>query len=341
MQRCLHLAELGAGCVAPNPMVGAILVHQGRIIGEGYHRQYGEPHAEVNCINSVLEEDLPLISQSTLYVSLEPCSHFGKTPPCADLIIDMKIPEVVIACRDIYSEVNGLGIKKLIHSGVIVVEGVLEKEARELNKRFFTFHRLQRPYVILKWAQSSDHFIAGPERSVVKISNEYANRLVHKWRSEEASLLVGTHTALYDNPALTTRLWTGSDPVRLVIDKELMLPASLQLFDRKVKTFVFNYVNNETNEMLSYIQLNREEDMLEQIMKVLYLKKIISILVEGGAGLLGSFFKAGLWDEARVITNKDLTIGNGTEAPQLRNAVLFHTAHLLNDEVSYYLRGGN
>ena len=341
MQRCLQLGALGGGSVAPNPMVGAVLVHQDRIIGEGYHRQYGEPHAEVNCINNVAEEDYPLISQSTLYVSLEPCSHFGKTPPCADLIIEKKIPRVVIACRDNYKEVNGQGINRLTDAGIIVVEGVLEKEARELNKRFFTFHQLQRPYVILKWAQSNDHFIAGPEYSSVKISNEYTNRLVHKWRSVEASILVGTNTALYDDPALNTRLWTGKDPVRLVIDTELKLPSSLQLFDKQVKTFVFNYIKREAHARLTFIQLNRDEDMLEQIMNFLYKERMISVLIEGGAGLLGSFFTAALWDEARVITNKDLTIGNGKEAPQLKNAVLYHKSHYLNDEVSYYLHGVN
>ena len=242
MQRCLQLAAMGAGHTAPNPMVGAVLVYADRVIGEGFHRQYGGPHAEVNCINSVTKDDLPLLAKSTLYVSMEPCSHFGKTPPCTDLIIEKKIPTVVIACRDGYHKVNGKGIEKLRAAGINVIVGILEREALELNKRFFTFHQHQRPYIILKWAQSKDGKVAplnlpagrqvphsggNLEQSKGKrllISNEVTDRLVHKWRSEEAAILVGTNTALQDDPALTTRFWPGRDPVRLVIEMELKLP---------------------------------------------------------------------------------------------------------------------
>ncbi len=233
MQRCLGLAKLGAGHVAPNPMVGAVLVYNDRIIGEGYHQQYGKAHAEVNCINSVKEDDIQLIEKSTLYVSLEPCAHYGKTPPCADLIIAKKIPTVVIACRDTYEEVNGRGIDKLKAANVNVIVGVLEKDAIELNKRFFTFYTKHRPYIILKWAQSNDGKIANADHSRVFISNEESNRLVHKWRSEEAAILVGTNTALYDDPELTTRLWTGNNPIRLVIDMEVKLPISLNCLMEK------------------------------------------------------------------------------------------------------------
>lgn len=217
MQRCLDLASKGLGSVSPNPMVGAVLVYENRIIGEGYHEQFGQAHAEVNCINSVQESDTHLIPQSTLYVSLEPCSHFGKTPPCSNLIIDCKIPKVVIACRDTFEQVNGKGIDQLKAAGIHVQVGILEKEAIQLNKRFFTFHSKKRPYVILKWAQSSNHKIANADFSRVLISNSFTNRLVHKWRSEEDAIMVGPNTALHDNPGLTTRNWPGkihSDSIR-------------------------------------------------------------------------------------------------------------------------------
>ena len=235
MYRCLQLAKLAAGYTAPNPMVGAVLVHSDRIIGEGYHKMYGAAHAEVNCIDSIGRDEKGLIAESTLYVSLEPCAHFGKTPPCTDLIIRSGIRKCIIACRDPFMEVNGKGIEKLVHAGVHVETGILEKEAIELNRRFFTFHTKHRPYVILKWAQTADSIIgteAGSNGDFERllISNEYANRLTHQWRSSEAAIIVGTNTALQDNPALTTRLWPGPSPTRLVIDMKLSLPSSLQLF---------------------------------------------------------------------------------------------------------------
>ncbi|HJW16280.1 MAG TPA: bifunctional diaminohydroxyphosphoribosylaminopyrimidine deaminase/5-amino-6-(5-phosphoribosylamino)uracil reductase RibD, partial [Flavisolibacter sp.] len=246
MARCLQLAQLGAGNVAPNPMVGAVLVYNDAIIGEGYHEKYGAAHAEVNCINSVIDGERHLISQSTLYVSLEPCAHFGKTPPCADLIVKLKIPKVVIGCRDPFVQVDGKGIEKLLAAGVEVTTGILEKECKELNKLFFTFHTLHRPYIILKWAQTSDGKIAYPTLrkkssspvSRLFITNAYTNRLVHKWRSEQMAILVGTNTAMHDDPSLNTRLWPGNSPVRLVIDKELALPPGLKLFDGSIPTIV-------------------------------------------------------------------------------------------------------
>ena len=343
MKRCLQLAKMGAGHAAPNPMVGAVLVYEDRIIGEGFHQQYGGPHAEVNCINSVAENDLSLIAKTVLYVSLEPCSHFGKTPPCTDLIIEKKIPIVVIACRDSSELVNGSGIKKLQAAGVNVIVGILEKEALELNKRFFIFHQYHRPYIILKWAQSNDDKIAGGDGSRTFISNEYTNRLVHKWRSEEAAILVGTNTALQDNPALTTRFWQGDDPVRLVIDMQLKLPSTLQLFDGKTKTIVFNEQKHTNGEMLSYYKVDKGEQMLTQILNLLYEQQLTSVIVEGGAKLLQSFINEGLWDEARVITNElpiaiGMAPGNGVDAPVLTNATLYSAEELFTDQIAYYFK---
>jgi diaminohydroxyphosphoribosylaminopyrimidine deaminase/5-amino-6-(5-phosphoribosylamino)uracil reductase len=335
MQRCFQLAELGSGNVAPNPVVGAVLVYNDRIIGEGYHQKYGQAHAEVNCINNVREQDKYLIQQSILFVSLEPCAHFGKTPPCADLIIANKIPEVIIGCRDSYAEVNGQGIEKLKAAGVSVTVGVLEKEALDLNKRFFTFHTKKRPYIILKWAQSKDKKIAGADHSRILISNEETNRLVHKWRSEEASILVGTNTALYDDPKLTTRLWHGNDPVRMVIDKELKLPHSLHLFDGTVKTIVFNTIKHHEEKNIFYYKLNGN-DLIKELLEALHHLRIQSVLIEGGAKLLQSFIDKDLWDEARIIDNLQLRIENGIAAPVLKNDELFFEDQLLNNAIRYY-----
>lgn len=336
MQRCLQLAAMGAGKVAPNPMVGAVLVYENRIIGEGYHQKYGEAHAEVNCINSVAEADKKLIEESILYVSLEPCAHFGKTPPCADLIIKNKIPKVVIGCRDSFEEVAGKGIERLKAAGVDVAVGILENECLELNRRFFTFHEKKRPYIILKWARSSDGKIAATGETRTFISNEFTNRLAHKWRTEEAAILVGTNTALLDDPALTARLWPGKDPVRLVIDTALKLPLHLKLFDRTVKTIVFNFVKQVEEENLVYYQLKREENLPAQIADALYSLSILSVMVEGGAKLLQSFIDEGLWDETRVIGNEQLIISNGLNAPVLKNNRLYKEQKIENDMISFF-----
>lgn len=352
MQRCLQLAAFGAGHVAPNPLVGAVLVYQDRIIGEGYHQQYGGPHAEVNCFNSVAEADKKHISESTLYVSLEPCAHFGKTPPCADLIIKNKIPNVVIGCRDSFAEVDGKGIEKLKAAAVQVELGILQDESLQMNKRFFTFHNEHRPYIILKWAQSSDGFIAPlnpPEEGTFEhagikrllISSDISNRLVHKWRSQEAAILVGTNTALLDDPSLTTRLWPGNNPLRLVIDAELKLPESLKCFDGSTKTIVFNYKKQADAFNLVYQQLNKDEGMLTQILSSLYQQQIQSVIVEGGSKLLQSFIDADLWDEARVITNTTLVIGKGLASPVLKNEVLFNKEKSATDNVSFFKKGTN
>jgi len=319
-------------------MVGAVLVHAGKIIGEGYHQQYGGPHAEVNCINSVADADKDLIEKSTLYVSLEPCSHFGKTPPCTDLVIANKIPEVVIGCRDSFAAVDGKGIERLMAAGIQVNVGILEKECRELNKRFFAFHEKHRPYIILKWAQSSDGKIAARGADRIFISNEITNRLVHQWRTEEAAILVGTNTVLLDDPALTARLWPGKDPVRLVIDKELKLPVHLKLFDGSVKTIVFNYIKQSATENLVYHRLNKEEGIPVQILSALYNMQLQSVMVEGGSKLLQSLIDEGFWDEARVITNSAMVIGEGLDAPVLKNEMELSEQKIENDVISYFTR---
>jgi diaminohydroxyphosphoribosylaminopyrimidine deaminase/5-amino-6-(5-phosphoribosylamino)uracil reductase len=338
MQRCLQLAELGAGHTSPNPMVGAVLVYKDRIIGEGYHRQYGEAHAEVNCINSVHTDDKQFIEESSLYVSLEPCAHYGKTPPCTKLIIENRIPEVVIGCRDSFNEVNGKGIEKLENAGIQITVGVLEKECLWINRRFFTFHKHQRPYVILKWAKDKDGKIAGTDSSRVLISNEFTNRLVHKWRSEESAILVGTHTALNDDPALTTRLWPGKNPVRLVIDKELVLPAHLAIFNDHAETVVFNYRTAGSTKNIHYQQLNPMDDFIRQLLVDLYQRDLLSVMVEGGATLLQSFIDEGTWDEARVITNGQLTIGQGLNAPVLKNNILWREEKINTDTISFFVK---
>jgi diaminohydroxyphosphoribosylaminopyrimidine deaminase / 5-amino-6-(5-phosphoribosylamino)uracil reductase len=338
MYRCLQLAKAAAGYVAPNPMVGAVLVHEDRIIGEGYHRQYGGPHAEVQCVNSVKEADRHLVPQSVMYVSLEPCAHFGKTPPCADLIISQKIPQVVIGCRDPFKQVDGKGVEKLQQAGVQVTLGVLEQDCKTLNKRFITFHTQHRPYIILKWAQTANGKMAGDAGAErLLISNEVANRLVHKWRSEEAAILVGTNTALFDDPALTTRLWQGPDPVRLVVDMNLRLPSSLQLFNKQVKTIVFNSLRHEEQENLLYYQVTRDVNLVHQLVHALYQLKIQSVLVEGGAQLLQSFIDDGLWDEMRVITNNKLVVAHGLPAPRMQSGQLLKQESFFADTLHYFV----
>lgn len=336
MYRCLQLAQSGAGNVAPNPMVGAVLVYNDKIIGEGYHQKYGEAHAEVNCIASVRNEDEHLISKSVLYVSLEPCAHFGKTPPCADLIISRSIAKVIVGCRDPFKQVNGKGIEKLQQAGIEVVTNILEAQCKELNKRFFTFHTQQRPYIILKWAQSKNQRIANADFSRVHISNEISNRLVHKWRTEEAAIMVGTNTALQDDPALNNRLWAGKSPVRLVVDMNLRLPASLKIFDRQQLTIIFNALKNEEHENLQYIKLSKNESLVKQVMNCCYNLKLTSILVEGGNKLAQSFINENCWDEARVIENSTLIIDNGLCAPALLHQRLLKTDLILSDAIACY-----
>jgi diaminohydroxyphosphoribosylaminopyrimidine deaminase/5-amino-6-(5-phosphoribosylamino)uracil reductase len=344
MQRCIRLAQLGGGYAAPNPMVGAVLVHNDTILGEGYHQKWGGPHAEVNCIGSVKEADRHLIEHSTLYVSLEPCAHHGKTPPCADLIIRMKIRNVVIGCRDPFVEVDGKGIEKLKAAGVSVEVGVLEKECKALNRRFLTFHTKHRPYVILKWAQTTNGMMAGnQEAGRLYISNEYTNRIVHKWRSEEMAIAVGTNTARADDPALNTRLWPGKNPVRIVIDRQLRLPASLKLFDGHIPTIVFNLekhtIQNEGLPFMPgvhYYRLKDDGSLVQQLLDALYHLGIQSVMIEGGAVLLQSFIEEGSWDETRIITNDSLVVEDGLPAPVLKKGRLVRTERIMSDTILYY-----
>lgn len=318
ISRCLQLARNGLCNTAPNPMVGAVIVHQDHIIGEGYHIRCGEAHAEVNAIRSVKNENL--LKESTIYVSLEPCSHYGKTPPCADLIIEKGIPRVVVGCMDPFSLVAGRGIEKLRRAGIDVTVGVLEEECRHLIRRFITFNTLKRPYITLKWAESADGFIDIQRTGgkPVILSNPLTGMLVHKKRAEHDAILVGRRTALLDNPSLTTRNWYGKSPLRLAIDKDLTLPKTLQLFDGSTKTFVFTQkAVPPLNPLTEYIQLDFTRDILPQIMETLYKNKIQSLLVEGGSMLLQSFIDSGTWDEA-YIEKAPLRLENGVAAPVIQ-----------------------
>jgi diaminohydroxyphosphoribosylaminopyrimidine deaminase / 5-amino-6-(5-phosphoribosylamino)uracil reductase len=345
MQRCLNLAEKAEGMVAPNPMVGAVLVFEDRIIGEGFHQKYGEAHAEVNCFKNVKKEDELLISSSTLYVSLEPCAHFGKTPPCADLIIDKKVKKVVVGCQDPFHAVKGKGIEKIRAAGIEVEMSSLESECRELNNTFFTFHTFHRPYIILKWAQSNDLRLDNQKPERLLISNAYTNRLVHQWRSKTMAILIGTNTALADNPQLTTRLWRGKNPIRLVVDMDLVLPKNLLLFNDDATTIVFNSKQHSLPEDwdatsgdkgIYYYQVTEDVNLVHQMLNALYQLKIQSLMVEGGAYLLQSFIDEGVWDEARVITNKNLVVGEGLPAPVLTNQQIQKLEEIFSDTIHHY-----
>lgn len=336
MKRCLQLAEMGLANVAPNPMVGAVLVHEDRIIGEGYHMQYGQAHAEVNCIKSIRPEDFILIDKSTLYVSLEPCNHFGKTPPCTDLIVHHKIPRLMIGCKDPFSKVNGIGIQRLKEAGVEVIEAVLEKEATELNKRFFTFHQKQRPYIILKWAQTQDGFIGMEGEKPIRISSEFTDRLVHRWRSEESAIMVGTNTAVSDNPALTTRLWPGNNPVRVVLDLNLRIPPTHQLLDGSVPTIILNSLKEGELDNIQFFKIPNASDIIPYFLKLCIKKQLLSLMVEGGSHLIQSFIDAGCWDEARIITNTSMKINRGVAAPVLPASQLIQTTQISADQVIYF-----
>ena len=317
--RCIQLAKNACCNAAPNPMVGAVIVHNGIIIGEGYHIRCGEPHAEVNAIRSVKDESL--LNKSTIYVSLEPCSHYGKTPPCADLIIEKGIPEVVIGCMDPFSMVAGRGIEKLRKAGIKVTVGVLEEECRQLIRRFITFNTRKRPYITLKWAESADGFIDKNREggSPVLLSTPLTSMVVHKRRAEHNAILVGRKTALLDNPSLNTRNWFGKDPIRLVIDKDLTLPQQLHLFDGKMRTLVFTRKNTTNHHpLVEYIHLDFSQDILPQIMDVLYNLKVQSLLVEGGTRLLQSFIDTGLWDEVYIETSP-IHLNEGVKAPNIKS----------------------
>ena len=331
MQRALDLAELGRGHVSPNPMVGCVIVHNNRIIGEGYHQKYGGPHAEVNAINSVTNPDL--LPESTCYVTLEPCAHFGRTPPCADLLVAKKVKKVVIASMDTNPLVGGKGVQKLKDAGIEVRTGVLEEGARNLNRRFFTMIEKKRPYILLKWAQTADGFIARNNFDSKWISSEQSRMMVHQWRAEEDAILVGTNTAQYDNPRLDVRDWHGESPLRLVIDRHLRLPADLNLFDGSLPTIVYNTQKNEEREHLNFVKIG-EKDFLQNILADLHGRKVQSVLVEGGSFLLNSLMALGLWDEARVFECPAL-FNEGIMAPSLKDASA-ETIQLQTDVLKIY-----
>jgi len=322
MNRSFELARNGLGTVAPNPMVGCVIVSNGKIIGEGFHQKYGEAHAEVNAINSV--KDKENLKTATLYVNLEPCAHHGKTPPCTDLILKHKIPKVIIGCID-SSEVSGKGIAKLKRAGCNVIVGILENEARALNERFFTFYEKKRPFIILKWAQTMDGFITNGKGEPNRISNELSHTLVHKWRSEEGAIMVGTNTAHLDNPQLNVREWSGKNPLRVVLDKTLRLSKNLHLFDQSIPTVVFTSCEKKAHKNLEYVNIDFENNVIPQILEELYKREIQSIIIEGGSQLLHSFLKNDSWDEMRVfISNK--IFGNGIKAPELPSTPAFRDA---------------
>jgi diaminohydroxyphosphoribosylaminopyrimidine deaminase / 5-amino-6-(5-phosphoribosylamino)uracil reductase len=331
MQRALDLAQLSRGSVSPNPLVGCVIVHNNEIIGEGRHEKYGEAHAEVNAVVAV--RDQSLLRNSTVYVNLEPCSHFGKTPPCADLLIRHHVKKVVVANIDPNPLVSGKGIQKLKNAGLEVITGILEEKGRELNKRFFTFIEKKRPYVILKWAETGDGFIARENFDSKWISNEHSRQLVHKWRSEEDAVLVGTGTALHDNPVLTVRDWPGRNPVRIVIDRYNRLPRTLALFDGTQPTIFYTTVKNETQPNLEFVTLN-ESSFQNEMMHDLFNRNIQSVIIEGGATTLQQFINNGLWDEARIFTSSQ-EFGSGIPAPQF-NGNLISRESVLNDTLAFY-----
>ncbi len=318
MQRALELAQLGVGYVSPNPRVGCVIVHVNKIIGEGWHQKFGEAHAEVNAIHSV--NDQSLLKESTVYVNLEPCSHFGKTPPCVDLLIRHQVKKVVIGNTDTNPLVAGQGIQKLKESGIEVAVGVLEKECRELNKRFFTFVEKHRPYIILKWAQTADQFIAQNNFESRWVSNEFSRQLVHRWRGEEGAMLVGTRTASHDNPSLTVRDWSGRNPVRIVMDRFLRLNDHLHLLDRQEKTICYNVLKHEEHPNLKLVRID-ENNFLNEMVHDLYKQKIQSVIVEGGAQTLQLFLDAQLWDEARIFSSSR-TFGEGISSPVLQGKLV-------------------
>ena len=340
MRRCLDLACKGMGFTTPNPMVGAVLVHEGRIIGEGWHHLYGSDHAEVDCLKSVKTEDLHLIQSSTMYVNLEPCAHYGKTPPCAVRLVQEQVKKVVIGNTDPFEKVSGNGVAILKHAGIEVQTGLLEKEGLWLNRRFFCFHTQTRPYIILKWAQTQDGFIAPVDRSRLQISGPASRQLVHKWRTEEAAIMVGTTTAINDNPQLTARLASGKQPLRIALDRTLKIPAGHYLFDNTAKTWIINELKNSQEGNVRYLKVDFNDQLPEQIMQLLYDAQKLSVIIEGGATLLNKFILEGVWDEARIFTGA-ISIGEGIKAPKLQHEHHAFTATIESDAMNVYLNKNN
>lgn len=334
MRRCIQLAQLGLGTTYPNPLVGCVIVHENKIVAEGWHKKAGSAHAEVKAIQQISDKEI--LKNSTLYVSLEPCAHHGKTPPCADLIIQCQIPRVVVGTSDPFAKVNGLGIQKMKEAGIEVKLGVLEQECRELNKRFFTFHQKKRPYIVLKWAQTADGFMAPDNGAQKWITNQFSKQLVHKWRTEEQGILVGTTTAKTDDPELNARLWEGNNPVRMVLDQDLKLNRNLNLFNQNQKTLIFTEEPNADSENLEFIPIRFDENLAEQILEELYKREIQSVIIEGGKQTLETFIRKGFWDEARILTSSD-NWSEGVHSPEI-SGHLIKTSNIAGDKLEIFRR---
>ncbi len=318
IKRCIELAQKALGKTYPNPLVGSVIVHNGKIIGEGYHHKAGENHAEINAINSV--ENKELIPESTIYVSLEPCAHYGKTPPCALKIKELGFKKVVIGAMDSHDKVNGKGKKIIQDAGIEAVSGILEQDCINLNKRFFTYHEKKRPYIILKWAESGDGFL-DKDFKPTPISNSLVNQFVHQLRADEHAILVGTQTALNDNPSLTVRNAEGTNPVRILIDFDLKVPQHFKIYNDEARTLVLNSVKEGAENNIQFIKINKE-NFLHELMEALYKEQIQSVIIEGGRFTLQQFIDSGLWDEAIVIKNDSLLLENGTKAPEFNHTAI-------------------
>ncbi|WP_343521804.1 bifunctional diaminohydroxyphosphoribosylaminopyrimidine deaminase/5-amino-6-(5-phosphoribosylamino)uracil reductase RibD [Pedobacter sp.] len=344
IKRCLELALLGMGHVSPNPMVGCVIVLNHKVIGEGYHQAYGKAHAEPNAVKAVFDryghEAEAMLKQATAYVSLEPCAHFGKTPPCADLFVKHQIKKVVIGNRDPFSSVDGKGIEKLKNAGIEVLTGILEDECRYLNRRFFTRIQQQRPYIILKWAETANGYFATKDGQQKWITGALAKRLAHQWRTEEDAILIGKQTAITDNPQLTAREWPGKNPIRLVIDKNLQVPLSNHIFNTEAKTIIFNEIKTDIIGHLQYIQMEDMQFYLAQkIAFQLYLMDIQSVMIEGGANILNQFLSSNLWDEARIFSSSESWM-EGIPSPVI-NGNLKEQVQIGNDKLSIYINNIN
>lgn len=334
MNRAMELARLGFGNVSPNPMVGCVIVYEDKIIGEGFHQQYGGPHAEVNAVNAV--KDKSMLAKSTVYVTLEPCAHYGKTPPCAELLTKHKVRKVVIANLDPNPLVAGKGVEILKNADIEVESGMLEADGLDLNKRFFKSFIHKKPYIILKWAETADGFVARKNFDSKWISNEFSRKLVHKWRAEEDAILVGKNTAKYDNPSLNVRDWEGDDPTRIVIDHQLQLDEKLNLFNAAIPTICYNLKQSSEEKNLTFVQLT-EENFNDELLDDLHKRNIQSVIIEGGASTLNKFINAGLWDEARVFLSSTC-FGDGILAPQLIGAEFDGKEEIMGDTLTYFKR---
>ncbi|MDB5271807.1 MAG: ribD [Chitinophagaceae bacterium] len=333
MKRAMDLALLGEGLVSPNPMVGCVIVKDGKIIGEGWHKKYGDAHAEVNAINSVTDKSL--LNGADLYVNLEPCSHHGKTPPCADLIAQYPFSTVYFSNIDPNPLVAGKGAERIFAAGIKVYQGILEKEGRELNRRFFCRHEKNRPFIILKWAETADGFIAQSNNDSKWISGELSRKLVHRWRSQEDAVFVGTNTVLFDNPKLNVRDWSGPDPIRLFIDKQLQVPHGAHILDGSQPTVCFNFIKQKVENQVEYVKMDPHDDLSEVILNDLQERGVMSVLVEGGTQLIQSLIDKGLWDEARVFKSK-VSFGEGIRAPHLEQAQLQSRETIEEDQLDIF-----